>query len=73
MLSILLTDEPDSEVAINLINDSQIFRFLPKPVSARELRTQVADALRRYAAHKQSVAGGGTAGAQPGTPVARPA
>jgi DNA-binding NtrC family response regulator len=53
VLSILLTDEPDSELAIELINKAHIFRFLPKPVSAKELRTQVAAALRRYAAIKQ--------------------
>jgi serine/threonine-protein kinase len=52
VLSILLTDEPDSELAIELINKAHIFRFLPKPVSAKELRTQVAAALRRYAAFK---------------------
>jgi serine/threonine-protein kinase len=52
VLSILLTDEPDSELAIELINRAQIFRFLPKPVNAKELRTQVAAALRRYAAFK---------------------
>ena len=53
ILSILLTDEPDSELAIELINKAHIFRFLPKPVSAKELRTQVADALRRHSALKQ--------------------
>jgi len=53
VLSILLTDEPDSELAIELINRAHIFRFLPKPVNAKELRTQVAAALRRYAAFKQ--------------------
>ncbi|MGZ5570832.1 MAG: protein kinase domain-containing protein [Usitatibacter sp.] len=53
ILSILLADEPDSELGIELINKAQIFRFLPKPVNARELRSQVAAALRRYAAFKQ--------------------
>jgi eukaryotic-like serine/threonine-protein kinase len=52
--SILLTQEPDAEVAIELINNAHIFRLLPKPVSARELRTQVAEALRRYASSKQA-------------------
>ena len=51
-LSILLTDEPDSELAIDLVNKAHIFRFLPKPVSAKELRTQVAAALRKHAALK---------------------
>ncbi len=53
ILSILLAEEPDSELGIELINKAQIFRFLPKPVSAKELRTQVAAALRRYATLKQ--------------------
>ena len=41
-------------IGIELINKAQIFRFLPKPVSAKDLRHQVAEALRRYAAYKQS-------------------
>ena len=61
ILSILLTDEPDSELAIDLINKAQIFRFLPKPVNGKELRTQVAAALRRYAAFKQIPTLGGEA------------
>ena len=52
--TILLADEPDAELGIELINKAQIFRFLPKPVSAKDLRHQVAEALRRYAAYKQS-------------------
>lgn len=54
--SILVTEEPDSDVAIELINNAHIFRLLPKPVSARDLRTQVAEALRRYASYKQALA-----------------
>ena len=54
--SIMLTEEPDSDVAIELINNAHIFRLLPKPVSAKDLRTQVAEALRRYAAYKQALA-----------------
>jgi eukaryotic-like serine/threonine-protein kinase len=69
VLSILLTDEPDSELAIELINKAHIFRFLPKPVSAKELRTQVAAALRRYAAFKQVPTLGAPAGA-PGSALA---
>jgi serine/threonine-protein kinase len=58
VLSILIAEEPDSELGIELINKAQIYRFLPKPVSAKELRTQVAAALRRYATIKQIKAGG---------------
>ena len=53
ILSILLAEEPDAELGIELINKAHIYRFLPKPVSAKELRTQVAAALRRYATMKQ--------------------
>ena len=65
VLSILLTDQPDSELAIELINKAHIFRFLPKPVSAKELRTQVAEALRRYAAFKAVPTLGASAPATP--------
>jgi serine/threonine-protein kinase len=75
--TILLADEPDSELGIELINKAQIFRFLPKPVSAKDLRHQVAEALRRYAAWKASAlaqgAGAGHGGAQPATALARTA
>jgi serine/threonine-protein kinase len=53
ILSILVTDEPDSELVIELINTAQIFRFVTKPVNARELRTHVGSALRRYATFKK--------------------
>ena len=53
ILSILVTDEPDADLAADLINNAQIFRFLPKPVDARELRAHVAAALRRHATFKK--------------------
>lgn len=53
VLSILLTDAPDSELAIDLVNRAQIFRYLPKPVSARELRAQVVEALKRFVAARK--------------------
>jgi response regulator RpfG family c-di-GMP phosphodiesterase len=58
VLCIVLTEEPDSDLSIELINKAQIFRLLPKPVNARDLRTQVAEALRRYSIYKQRVAAG---------------
>jgi len=70
VLTILLSDEPDSELGIELINKAQIFRFLPKPVSAKELRHNVAEALRRYAAAR-SIAVDGGAG-KPGDAAAAP-
>jgi serine/threonine-protein kinase len=54
-LSILVADEADSELVAELINQAQIFRFLKKPVNARELRGAVADALRSYAVFKESL------------------
>ena len=53
ILSILVADEPDAELAADLVNNAQIFRFLPKPVDARELRAHVAAALRRHASFKR--------------------
>jgi len=53
ILSILVTDQPDSELVIDLINSAQIFRFVTKPLNARELRTHVGSALRRYATFKK--------------------
>ena len=60
-LSILLSDQPDSEVVAEMINQAGVHRFLSKPVNARELRGHVADALRRYAAVRQAREAKGTA------------
>jgi serine/threonine-protein kinase len=73
--TILLADEPDSDLGIELINKAQIFRFLPKPVSAKDLRHQVAEALRRYATARDSALAqdAGDGGAADPSPVARSA
>jgi DNA-binding NtrC family response regulator len=73
--TILLADEPDSDLGIELINKAQIFRFLPKPVSAKDLRHQVAEALRRYATARDSALAqeAGNGGAADTSPVARSA
>jgi serine/threonine-protein kinase len=52
ILSILVTDAPDAELAIELINQAQVFRLLTKPLNTRNLRGYVDMALRRYAAFK---------------------
>jgi DNA-binding NtrC family response regulator len=52
-LSILVSDQPDSEVVVELINQAQVHRLLAKPVNVRELRSHVSEALRRYAAFTQ--------------------
>jgi serine/threonine-protein kinase len=54
--AILIADDPDSELVASLINQAQIYRFLSKPVDPRELRANVAMALRRYAAYKEGSA-----------------
>ena len=46
MLSIVVTDAPDSERVIELINQALIYRFLTRPLDAGDLRTQVESALR---------------------------
>jgi len=48
-LSIMLSDQPDSEVVAECINQAHVHRFLAKPVNARELQQHVTDALQRYA------------------------
>jgi serine/threonine-protein kinase len=48
-LSILLSDQPDSEVVADLINQAHVHRFLAKPVNAKELQQHVSEALKRYA------------------------
>ncbi len=48
-LSILLSNQPDSEIVADLINQAHVHRFLSKPVNAKELQQHVTDALKRYA------------------------
>jgi response regulator RpfG family c-di-GMP phosphodiesterase len=47
-LTILLSNQPDSEVVADLINQAHVHRFLSKPVNAKELQTHVSEALKRY-------------------------
>ena len=56
ILTILLSDAPDSELAIELINQAQVYRLLEKPVDARALRVHVDAALRRYGIYKKNPA-----------------
>ncbi len=53
ILSILVTETSDSELVIDLINQAQIFRFLNKPISVRQLRGHVEAALDKYRSFKQ--------------------
>ncbi len=47
-LSILLADQPDSEVVAELINQAHVHRYLAKPLDGRQLQAQVSEALTRY-------------------------
>ena len=53
ILSILVTESSDSELVIELINQAQIFRFLNKPISVKQLRGHVEAALEKYRTFKQ--------------------
>jgi len=55
-LSILLSDQPDSEVVTELINQAHVHRFLAKPVSGKDLHAHVTEALARYSGLAQGVA-----------------
>jgi len=48
-LTVLLSDQPDSEVVAQAINQAHVHRFLAKPVNAKELQQHVSEALKRYA------------------------
>src|SRR5207237_155236 len=52
--SILVADEADAELVADLINHAQIFKFMSRPVNAREMRSHVAEALRRFAAYREA-------------------
>ena len=51
--SILLAGNPDSEVVAELINQAQVYRFMPKPVNTKELHTHIVEAQLRYATFAQ--------------------
>jgi eukaryotic-like serine/threonine-protein kinase len=53
LLSIVVTDASDSNLAVELINQAQIFRFLNKPVNLKMIRGHVHAALRRHLEYKQ--------------------
>jgi eukaryotic-like serine/threonine-protein kinase len=55
-LTIVVTTASDSELAIELINQAQIFRFLNKPVNVRTLKGHLHAALQRYLTFKRAPA-----------------
>jgi serine/threonine-protein kinase len=62
--SILVADEADAELVADLINHAQIFKFMSRPVNAREMRSHVSEALRRFAAYREAKAKEKASGAQ---------
>jgi serine/threonine-protein kinase len=57
-LTILLSDQADSEVVVDLINQAHVHRYLTKPVNAKALHEHVSDALKRYSGLAEGVAAG---------------
>jgi putative two-component system response regulator len=47
-IRILLTGRGDFGVAIDSINRCEVYRFIPKPWKAKDLKTTIRDALQRY-------------------------
>ncbi len=54
LLTIVLTSMQDSGLLINLINQAQVFRYLPKPVRPNLLDKSVEAALRHYQRLRQT-------------------
>ncbi|MBL4773532.1 MAG: hypothetical protein JKX98_08020, partial [Alcanivoracaceae bacterium] len=47
LITIALANMTDSEMAVNLINHSQIFRYLDKPIDNNDFETVIVDGLIR--------------------------
>ncbi len=54
ILSIIASNARDAELAIELINQAQVFRILHKPINVASLKVQVLAALQRYLAYQQT-------------------
>ena len=52
LMTIILTVTMDSETAIDLINQGQIYRYLSKPVSRAVLRLSIKQAVQQYQRNK---------------------
>jgi response regulator RpfG family c-di-GMP phosphodiesterase len=57
ILSIVMSDDPDSELVAQLVNEAQIYRFLEKPINGRELAEHVSEALRRHSGKEPAGSG----------------
>ena len=56
ILTVGVTEVADAEALIELINQTQVYRFLNKPVSVRQLDEHVRAALNRYRAYEATPA-----------------
>ncbi len=54
ILAIVITEASDSELAIDFINQAQVFRFLSKPLNLKFLQQHVHAALARYQSFRKS-------------------
>ncbi len=48
LISIILTDETDADVAVELINSGQVFRYLQKPLATEKLSKTIEQAFIRH-------------------------
>jgi len=48
IVSIVLTDDSDVDIVIKLINQGQVYRFIPKPVKPAFLKIMLASAVQRH-------------------------
>ncbi len=48
VLSVVVTDGADANIAISLINQGQVYRYLPKPVQTGRLKLSISSALSYY-------------------------
>ncbi|KER10637.1 MAG: hypothetical protein HY22_03905 [[Candidatus Thermochlorobacteriaceae] bacterium GBChlB] len=53
VVTIMMTSSKDSSVAVRLINEGQIFRYIVKPFPKEAMRSTIDEALRRYVLQKQ--------------------
>lgn len=54
ILSIIATNAKDADLAIDLINQAQVFRILHKPINVATLKAQVHAALQRFLMYQQT-------------------
>jgi DNA-binding NtrC family response regulator len=54
IVSVVLTMETDVEAVVKLINQGQVYRFIPKPLKAGFLKLLIHSALQKHRELKQS-------------------